>query len=59
MQDTLLFTLSTYHVLRIESLVKGFFRHHPLLEDDVIDGTIGLKGLLGNLGAGLVTDNRR
>ena len=29
-----------------------------MLKNDVIDRTVGLQGLLGNLGAGLVSDNR-
>ena len=43
------------HVFRVECLVKFLLGHQFLLEDDVIDGTIGVVSLLGNLRASLVT----
>ena len=46
------------HILRIKDLVEFLLRHESLLKNYVIDGSVGLESLLGDLRAGLVTDVR-
>ena len=46
------------HIFRIKGLVEFLLGEKAFLKDYVVDRAVGLKGLFGDLGAGLVADDR-